>query len=164
MNHHGASPWHLRVFVQSNTEKSVMPSLGTTIARTAGVMKIRLTSLVLVLVLAGSASASLSLPFGADECDMHAGLSCSKAARTQSTTPEAVTAKLFCALSCAQKGTTSAPNVIRVSSPQAVRSPSHPAVTHSTPTQFVIIHRSDQRHGPPRNSEPAYLRNLTLLI
>jgi len=126
-------------------------------------MKTRLASLFLVLTLAGSASAGLPLPFSADECDMHPGMDCCKVARTHASTPEVADAKLCCALNCAQNGTTSPPASVRVSSPPAVRTALHPAVTHRIPLQALRIHNMDCLHGPPK-TEPAYLRNLALLI
>jgi hypothetical protein len=126
-------------------------------------MKTRLASVLLVLVLAGSASAGLPLPFSADECDMHHGMNCCKVARTQGATPEIASAKLCCALSCAQNGTTSPPNVVRISSPPSARASSHPALTHPLRVPALQSHHIDRRHGPPK-SEPAYLRNLALLI
>jgi len=135
----------------------------STSIRVSSHMKTRLASLFLVLVLAGSASAGLPLPFSADECDMHPGMDCCKTARAQATTPEVADAKLCCALICAQNGTTSPPNVVRVSSPPSVRASSHPALTHAMPIPALRIHHIDHLHGPPK-SEPAYLRNLALLI
>jgi hypothetical protein len=131
--------------------------------RVSSHMKTRLASLFLVLVLAGSASAGLPLPFSADDCDMHSGMDCFKTSRAQSTTPEVADAKLCCAIICAQNGTTSPPNVVRVSSPPSVRASSHPALTHAMPIPALRIHHIDHLHGPPK-SEPAYLRNLALLI
>ena len=126
-------------------------------------MRPRLTSLLLVLMLAGSASAGLPLPFSADECDMHQGANCSKVARTLSTTPEIANAKLCCVLSCPQNGTTSPPNVVRVTSTELVRASAHPAVTNPMPVPALLIRHIDRLHGPP-TSKPAYLRNLSLLI
>lgn len=139
-----------------------MVLLNTSI-RVSSHMKTRLASLFLVLVLAGSASAGLPLPFSADECDMHPGMDCWKTARAQTTTPEVAYAKLCCAIICAPNGTTSPPNVVRVSSPPSVRASSHPALTHATPIPALRIDHIDHLHGPP-NSEPSYLLNLALLI
>lgn len=139
-----------------------MVLLNTSI-RVSSHMKTRLASLFLVLVLAGSASAGLPLPFSADECDMHPGMDCCKTARAQTTTPEVAYAKLCCAIICAPNGTTSPPNVVRVSSPPSVRASSHPGLTHATPIPALRIDHIDHLHGPP-NSEPSYLLNLALLI
>ena len=123
-------------------------------------MKTRLASLFLVLVLAGSAVAGVPLNFGDDECSMH--MDCCKVARTQAQTPEVAEAKLCCALNCAQNGTTSPPKVVRVAIP-----PAHPVLHASSsqlkPTSSLRFHHFDRLHGPP-NKEPAYLRNLVLLI
>ena len=126
-------------------------------------MKTRIASLFLVLVFAGSVSAGLPLPFSAGECDMHTETDCCQVAHTPTTSPDVAEAKLCCALVCAQNGTTSPPNVVRVSSPPSVRASSHPAVKYSMPLPALRIHHIDRLHGPPM-SEPAYLRNLALLI
>ena len=126
-------------------------------------MKTRIASLFLVLVFAGSVSAGLPLPFSAVACDMHSAMDCCELALTRTTSPEVANAKLCCALSCAQNGTTSPPNIIRVRLPSSVRTPSHPALTHVIQIPALRIHHIDRLHGPPQ-SEPAYLRNLTLLI
>jgi hypothetical protein len=126
-------------------------------------MKTRLASLFLVLMLAGSASAGLPLPFGANECDIHPGMNCCNVARTQSTTPKVANAKLCCALNCAQNQPTSPPNALRVSSPTSIRALAHPAVTHPITLPALLIRNIDRLHGPPK-SEPAYIRNLALLI
>ena len=131
--------------------------------RASSHMKTRFASLFLVLVFAGSASAGLPLPFSADECDMHRAMDCCNIARTQTTSPEVAEAKLCCALVCAQNGTTSPPNIVRVSSPPSVRASSHPALTHPSPIPALRTPHIDRLHGPPK-SEPAYLRNLALLI
>ena len=135
----------------------------STSIRVSSHMKSRFASLFLVLVLAGSASAGLPLPFSAGECDMHPGMDCCKIARAQTATPDVADAKLCCAIICAQNGTTSPPNVVRVSSPPSVRASSHPALTHAMAIPALRIHHIDHLHGPPK-SEPAYLRNLALLI
>lgn len=123
-------------------------------------MKRRLASLFLLLVFAGSAFAGVPLEFGNDECSMHPGMDCCKVARAQTPTPEVADAKLCCALNCAQNGMMSQPNVRRVT-PPAVRASLHPALT--PPALDFLVHRIDRLHGPPQ-SEPAYLRNLALLI
>lgn len=125
-------------------------------------MKTRFASFFLVLMLAGSVSAGLPLPFSAEECSMHAGMDCCELALTQTTSPEVADAKLCCALSCAQNGTTSPPNIVRVRLPSSVRA-SHPALTHLIQIPVLRVHHIDRLHGPPQ-SEPAYLRNLALLI
>ncbi|PYS71888.1 MAG: hypothetical protein DMF73_09650 [Acidobacteria bacterium] len=128
-------------------------------------MKKRLASLFLLLVLFGSAFAGVPLHFGESECGMDGmmDMDCCKAALLQSQTPEVTDAKLCCALNCAQDGTTSPPNIVRVTPPSPARAPSHPAIAQLLPQSSFLFHRIDRLHGPP-NSGPTYLRNLALLI
>jgi hypothetical protein len=128
-------------------------------------MKKRLASLFLLLVLFGSAFAGVPLHFGESECGMESmmDMDCCKAALLQIQTPEVADAKLCCALNCAQNGTTSPPNTVRVTPPSPARAPSQPAIAQQLPQSSILFHRIDRLHGPP-NSGPTYLRNLALLI
>jgi hypothetical protein len=124
-------------------------------------MKKCLAALFLLLVLVGGAFAGTPLHFGESECNM-AGMmdmDCCKAALLQKEAPKVADAKLCCTLNCAQNGTTSPPNVIRVTSPSATRTSLHPAIAQP----LLQFHHIDRLHGPP-NSGPRYLRNLALLI
>jgi hypothetical protein len=125
----------------------------------------RLASLILLLMLAGSAFAGVPLHFGESECSMGGmmDMDCCKAALLQKETTKLTGAELYCALGCAQNGTTSPPNVVRVTPPSAVRTPSHPATTQSLPSFALRFGPIDRLHGPP-GAAPAYLRNLALLI
>ena len=129
------------------------------------VMKKRLASLFLFLALAASTFAGVPPRFGESECNMagmmHMG--CCKAARLLSETPKVTTARLCCALNCAQSGTTSPPNVVRASPPSFAHVSSHPAITQPLPHSSLLFRHIDRLHGPP-GSSPAYLRNLALLI
>jgi hypothetical protein len=128
-------------------------------------MKKRLASLGLLLVLVGGAFAGVPLHFGESECVMDGmmDMDCCKAALLQKETPKVADAKLCCALKCAQNGTTSPPNVVRVTAPAPARAPSQAMTTHSLPSFSLRIGVTDRLHGPP-GFAPAYLRNLALLI
>ena len=121
----------------------------------------RLAALSLVLLLAGNVLAGVPMNFGDGQC-MH-GMDCCKAALTQETTPEVADAKLYCALQCAQNGTTSPGKAGRVSSPSYAPASTHPALMRPLAYQSLVSHRIDRLHGPPA-SGPVYLRNLALLI
>lgn len=128
-------------------------------------MKKCLAALFLLLVLVGGAFAGTPLHFGESGCNM-AGMmdmDCCKAALLQKETPKVADARLCCALNCAQNGTTSPPNVMRVTSPSAVRMALHPAIAQPPTQSSFVFHHIDRLHGPP-NSGPTYLRNLALLI
>ena len=70
----------------------------------------RLASLILLLVLA-SAFAGIPLHYGESECSMDGmmDMDCCKAALRQKETPGITEAEVYCALNCAQNGTTSRP-------------------------------------------------------
>ena len=125
----------------------------------------RLESLILLLVLGGSAFAGVPQHFGESECGMDGimAMDCCKAALLQEETPKVADAKLCCALNCAQNGTTSPPNIVRVTPPSPARGPAHPAIAQPLPQSSLLFLRIDRLHGPP-NSGPTYLRNLALLI
>jgi hypothetical protein len=125
----------------------------------------RVSSLFLLLVLAGSAFAGVPMTFGESECSMGGmmDMDCCKAALQQAETTKLTGAELLCVLSCAQNGTTSPPNTVRVNPPSPARTNSHPAIAQSLPQSTFLFHRIGRLHGPPK-SRPTYLRNLALLI
>jgi hypothetical protein len=128
-------------------------------------MKSRLASVFLLLVLAGSTLAGMPLHFGEGECGMDSmmDMDCCKAALMQESGPEVADAKLCCALNCAKDGTTSPPDIVRVTTPPLVSASSHPASTQPLTVNSLIFRRIDRLHGPP-DSGPTYLRNVALLI
>jgi hypothetical protein len=128
-------------------------------------MKSRLASLFLLLVLAGSTFAGMPMHFGEGECDMDSimDMDCCKVALMQGSSPEIADAKLCCALNCAKDGTTSPPEIVRVTPPLFASASSHPAATQPLTVNPLLFRRIDRLHGPP-DSGPTYLRNLALLI
>jgi len=128
-------------------------------------MKTRLASLLLLFALASTAFAGIPLRFGDSECNM-AGMmdmDCCKTALMPGGGTEAAAAKLLCALNCAQTGTTSSPNAVRVTPPAQARTPQCPAINPSLPNLSLRFRYHDRSHGPP-DSPPVYLLNLALLI
>jgi hypothetical protein len=128
-------------------------------------MNTRLGSLFLLLVLAGSTFAGMPMHFGERECSMDGmmDMDCCKAALMQESRPEVADAKLCCALNCAKDGTTSPPNIVRVTPPPLASASSHPALTQALAVNSLLSRRIDRLHGPP-DSGPTYLRNLALRI
>ena len=129
-------------------------------------MRIRLTSLVLVLMLGGSAFAGVPVQFGEQSCSMdHAmgDMDCCKVAIMPSKDAETVTARLCCALNCSKEGT-APPNGVRFIPQLQVTLISYPPI----PQAFLASHLRNRlfgpSHGPPGDSNPAYIRNLALLI
>jgi hypothetical protein len=129
-------------------------------------MKKRLASLVLLLILAGGAFAGVPLHFGEQSsCSMGMeGMECCVMALIQSRTAEVAAAKLCCAMNCAQNGTTSPPNIVRVTPPLPTDIPAHPALTGTLSNSLLLRRRFEREHGPPIDSQPAYIRHLALLI
>ena len=128
-------------------------------------MRTRLASLFLLLVLAGSTFAGMPMHFGEAECGMDGmmDMHCCEAALMHESSPRVADAKLFCALNCAKGGTTSPPNIVRLTPPPLASASSHPALTQPSPVNSLLFRRIDRLHGPP-DSGPKYLRNLALLI
>jgi hypothetical protein len=125
----------------------------------------RLASLSLLLVLAGGAFAGVPLHFGESQCSMGGmmDMDCCKAALLQKETNKITEAELYCALSCAQNGTTSPPGNVRITPPSPVRTSSSPVLAQALPILSLRFQNIDRLHGPP-GSAPAYLRHLALLI
>lgn len=129
-------------------------------------MRIRLTSLVLVLMLGGSAFAGVPVQFGQQSCgmdDVMADMDCCKAALMASQDPRVATARLCCVLNCSKESTT--PTNAAPFAPQLQLT----VVSYPPVPQVLLNSRSGNRlfgasHGPPGDSNPAYIRNLALLI
>src|SRR5262245_18229920 len=128
-------------------------------------MKKRLAALFLLLVLVGSAFAGMPLPFGESDCGMSGmmDMDCCAKARLPELTPEVADAKLCCALTCAQNGTTSPPNAVKVTPPAPARTPLQVAIVGPLPTPSFYSQHPGRLRSPP-GSPPTYLLNLTLLI
>jgi hypothetical protein len=126
----------------------------------------RLASLLLLLVLTGSAFAGVPLHFGESQCSMGGvmDMDCCKAALLEKETTKISDAELFCALSCAQNGTTLPPGNVRITPPSSVQTPSSPALAQALPILSFRSQSINRLHGPPGSTAPTYLRNLALLI
>ena len=129
-------------------------------------MRIRLTSLILVLILSGSAFAGVPLQFGEQSCGMDhsvGGMDCCKAALMAHRSGQAATARLCCALNCSKEGT--APAKVAPFSPQLqLTVVSYPTVPQVLLTSYLRDPLFGSLHGPPGDSHPTYIRNLSLLI
>jgi len=129
------------------------------------VMRMRLTSLVLLLIVAGGAFAGTPLHSVEQSCSMGGAMGemdCCKAALMKAQTAESASARLCCALNCSKDGTAPA-NSVRPS-PQLQRSVSVYPLGAQVLLATVLFSRVDRSHGPPRYSNPAYIRHLSLLI
>lgn len=129
-------------------------------------MRIRLTSLVLVLMLGGSAFAGVPVQFGEQSCNMdHAmgDMDCCKVALMPSKDAQTATARLCCALSCSKEGT-SPTNGVRFTPQLQLTLISYPPSPQALLTSHFRNQLFGPSHGPPGDSNPAYIRNLALLI
>lgn len=129
-------------------------------------MKTRLTSLVLVLMLIGSAFAGVPWQFGEHSCGMDhsmGGMDCCKAALMQSQSQEASVARLCCALNCSKDGIPPS-NGTKFSQQLQLTIAAYPSIPQALLTTQVLTRRFGPSHGPPTDSNPAYIRNLALLI
>lgn len=129
-------------------------------------MKLRLTSLVLLLMLGGSAVAGMPMHSSEQMCPMGGAMGamdCCKAALMKAQTAESASARLCCAVNCSKDGT-SPTSSIRVSLKLQLSSFQYPPVAPVTLPSIFALERIDRLHGPPADSHPAYIRNLSLLI
>lgn len=125
-------------------------------------MRKRLTALFLLLLMAGSTLAGVPLHSGDRECPMAGKMDCCARARMKSNRPEVKAARLCCALNCTEPGTTPPAGSFHVS-------PQLAAVLNC-----VLVPRTDSFQGLEpalssspgysKNSSPAYIRHLALLI
>ncbi len=130
------------------------------------VMRIRLTSLMLLLVLGGSALAGAPMHASEQSCPIGGAMGdmdCCKAALMKNQTPQVTSARLCCALNCSQDGTTPSQGT-RVSPPLQITLAAYPVNIQPILPSISPLRHAANSHGPPTDSQPAYIRNLSLLI
>jgi hypothetical protein len=129
-------------------------------------MRMRLTSLVLVLMLSGSVFAGIPWQFGEHSCGMDhsmGGMDCCKAALMEGQTAQSSVARLCCALNCSKEGMP--PTYAGKLSPQLqLVISTFPAIPSALLNNHALFRRFGPSHGPPTDSQSAYIRNLALLI
>jgi len=117
-------------------------------------------------MLGGSAFAGIPLPASEQSCGMDhsmGDMDCCKMALMPGGAAEVATARLCCALVCAKEGT--APVSEARFAPQLqLTLVTYPPLPHAILTSRLRNGLFGSAHGPPGDSPPAYLRNLTLLI
>ena len=123
-----------------------------------------LTSLVMIAFL-GGVFAGMPLHTAERECAMSGmgGMDCCATAQMQGDTPEITAARLCCALNCSQSGTTTPTGTRVLRIPQFVIA-IHPAAIASTAAIPTPSFRFDSAQASLRDSHPAYIRHLALLI
>ena len=129
-------------------------------------MRTRLTSLMLLLALAGSVFAGMPLHSNEQSCPMGGemgDMDCCKVALMQNQTPQVATARLCCELNCSQDGTLPS-NGLRISPPLQIALSAYPVTVQSILPSVSLLRHAANSHGPPTESQPAYIRHLALLI
>ena len=122
-----------------------------------------LTSFFLLAVMAGSAVTGMPLHSGEKECHMTGMMDCCAKARMSGDRPEVRAARLCCALNCTEPGTTM-PGGSYVVSPQPAVALHGAAVPPSAAPVSQGLTRENSPPGVIRQSHPAYIRHLALLI
>ena len=129
-------------------------------------MGMRLTSLVLLLIVAGGAFAGTPLHSSEQSCSIGGAMGemdCCKAALIKAQPPESVSARLCCAVNCSKEGT-SPTNGVRFSPQLQLSVSAYPVRAQSLLPTIPLLGNIDRLHGPPTDSNPAYIRHLSLLI
>jgi hypothetical protein len=128
-------------------------------------MRIRFISLMLVLAFAGSAFAGIPMHSNEHSCPMGmmGDMDCCKAAHSRNNTPQIARARLCCALNCSEEGTTPT-NGVQVQPNTQPLVLTHVPGAEVVPPVVPILRLSAYSHGPPGDSNPAYIRHLALLI
>jgi hypothetical protein len=122
------------------------------------------TSFFLILTLGAGALSGMPLHSNDEKC-MHgmSGMDCCKTAQGQGNQKEVASARVCCAVNCPQSGTKGSSS-IRVPNPSSMLSAALYAVVQVAVPKAVPLSPWRRSHGPPPGSNPAYIRNLALLI
>src|SRR5688572_20242055 len=121
------------------------------------------TSLFLILTLGASVLSGMPLHSNEEKCAMHGMSDCCKTAQGHGNETDVASARVCCAVNCPQSGTTN-PSGGQLSKPSTNLAAVYPAVVQPPiPTRFHFS-ISSWAHSPPQSSNPAYIRNLALLI
>jgi hypothetical protein len=124
-----------------------------------------LTSLLLIITVAGGALAGFPLHSDEQECSMMGMSCCATALGAQEdgeTTPAATTARLCCALNCPQPGSSGSITTLRLS--PSVANALHQSALRPPIVLPISLLRFNNTPISPPGAQPAYIRNLTLLI
>lgn len=127
-------------------------------------MRKRFTVFMLIAALAGSALAGVHGNESAHKCPMMGMSDCCETAALQSAAPQVSAARLCCALNCTEPGTTGPTNAFNLSSSLslAVQVGVVPPIAAASP--YASPPHPYSSLSPPRDSHPAYIRHLALLI
>ena len=123
------------------------------------------TSLFLILTLGASVLVGMPLHSNEHKCAHGmSGMDCCKTAQGHGDETNVASARVCCAIHCQQSGT-SGPSGVQVprNSPLLV-AVIHPVLVQPPAPEPIPFLVSRWAHSPPGSSNPAYIRNLALLI
>ena len=122
------------------------------------------TSLFLILTLGASVLSGMPLHSNEEKCAHGmSGMDCCKTAQGDGNETDVAAARLCCAVNCPQSGTTS-PSAVQLPKVSTVPAATHPALVHALMPLPIFFLVPSWAHSPPQSSNPAYNRNLALLI
>ncbi len=124
------------------------------------------TSLFLIVTLGASVLSGMPLHSNEEKCAMHgmSGMDCCKTAQGHGDESDVASARVCCALNCPQSGTSGPSGVQLPRSLTILATAIHPASVKPRALEPIPVLVSNWAHSPPGNSNPAYIRNLALLI
>jgi len=122
------------------------------------------TSLILILTLGASVLAGMPLHANEEKCAHGmSGMDCCKTAQGQGNETDVASARVCCAVNCPQSGTTG-PSGVQLPKASTVLAAVHSTVVRPPILTPIALLVSTWAHSPPPSSNPAYIRNLALLI
>jgi hypothetical protein len=124
------------------------------------------TSLFLILTLSASVLSGMPLHSNEEKCAMHgmSGMDCCKTAQGHGNKTDVASARVCCAVNCSQSGTSGPAGVQLPKSSMILAAVIHPALVQPLALTPIPVLVSSWAHSPPGSSNPAYIRNLALLI
>src|SRR5919106_716345 len=122
------------------------------------------TSLFLILTLGASVLSGMPLHSNEEKCAMHGMSDCCKTAQGHGDEMEVASARMCCAVNCPQSGTSGPSGAQLPRSSMLLAAVTHPALVQPESAEPIPVLVLCWPHGPPGNSNPAYIRNLALLI
>lgn len=123
------------------------------------------TSLFLIITLGASVLVGMPLQSNEQKCAHGmSGMDCCKTAQGHGDEKDVAAARLCCAIQCPQSGTSGRVVVPLPKSSTVLAGAPHPALVQRSAQELVPVLVSSCSHSPPGSLNPAYIRNLALLI
>ncbi|MGI9067983.1 MAG: hypothetical protein ACR2HX_16475 [Pyrinomonadaceae bacterium] len=123
------------------------------------------TSLFLILTLGASVLSGMPLHSNEEKCAHGmSGMDCCKTAQGHGDKTDVASARVCCAVNCPQSGTSGPPGVQMPRISRILAAAIHPAMVQPPALEPLPVRPLSWAHSPPGSSNPAYIRNLALLI